>query len=218
MKLRVYIAGKITGDKNYRKKFEVAAAAVERLGCFALSPAVLPSEGWEWHEYMQISQAMLHVCDAIAVLPDWTESCGAIEEVDQAIREHKKILLLNSEGLHELEFELERKQRLHLLLREEEQKERENNMKKPERTQDERRMKIAVHIVATFKELDALGTGSEELKQEAIHDTGLTLYDLCTLENAQQRAQKWEQRLEDKKKNAPGGAQEERQRGGYRKA
>lgn len=77
---------------------------------------------------------------------------------------------------------------------------------KPEKTQDERRMKIAVHIVAMYKDLEDLGLGSEKLKQEAIHDTGLTLYNLCTQNNAQQRAQKWKQRLDKAKGIPPGGA------------
>lgn len=76
---KVYIAGKITGDPNYREKFAEAEKELKRRGYLVMNPAVLP-EGFEWNEYMQITKAMLGVCDTIYLLHDWKESEGAIKE------------------------------------------------------------------------------------------------------------------------------------------
>ena len=40
--MKIYIAGKITGDREYREKFREAAKALERLGHVVLNPAILP--------------------------------------------------------------------------------------------------------------------------------------------------------------------------------
>lgn len=70
MKKRIYLAGKITGDPNYRAKFMAAQRFLEHKGYIVLSPAVLPSEGFTWEAYIRMSQAMLTECDAICFLPD----------------------------------------------------------------------------------------------------------------------------------------------------
>ena len=59
--MKIYIAGKITGDKKYRAKFREAAKAMEALGHVVLNPAILPA--------------------GLAVfLPDYQESAGAMIE------------------------------------------------------------------------------------------------------------------------------------------
>ena len=40
--MKIYIAGKITGDRKYRAKFREAAKAMEALGHVVLNPATLP--------------------------------------------------------------------------------------------------------------------------------------------------------------------------------
>ena len=40
--MKVYIAGKITGDRRYRAKFREAAKALEEAGHVVLNPATLP--------------------------------------------------------------------------------------------------------------------------------------------------------------------------------
>lgn len=41
--MKVYLAGKITGDQNYREKFAAAAKKLEeRAGVTVISPAVTP--------------------------------------------------------------------------------------------------------------------------------------------------------------------------------
>jgi len=94
--VKVYIAGKITGDPGYRAKFAAAEAALKAAGHIPLNPAVLP-DGLEEADYMRIAFVMLDAADMAAFLPDWIESegtmveraycrrigkpCGALEEV-----------------------------------------------------------------------------------------------------------------------------------------
>ena len=50
--MKVYLAGKITGDPNYREKFAAAAKKLEeRAGVTVISPAVTP-EGLKKADYM----------------------------------------------------------------------------------------------------------------------------------------------------------------------
>ena len=56
--LRVYIAGKITGDKNYREKFAKAEQALTAMGHCVLNPVNLPF-GMEQGDYMRICFAMI---------------------------------------------------------------------------------------------------------------------------------------------------------------
>ena len=62
--MKVYLAGKITGDPNYREKFAAAAKKLEeRAGVTVISPAVTP-EGLKKADYMRIwkqLQQLLHL-------------------------------------------------------------------------------------------------------------------------------------------------------------
>ena len=77
--MKIYIAGKITGDKKYRAKFREAAKALEALGHVVLNPATLP-DGLEQVDYMRICLAMLEAADLAVFLPDYQESAGAMVE------------------------------------------------------------------------------------------------------------------------------------------
>lgn len=75
--MKVYLAGKITGDPNYREKFAEAAKKLEeRAGVTVISPAVTP-EGLKKADYMRICFAMLESADTAVFLPDWEDSPGA---------------------------------------------------------------------------------------------------------------------------------------------
>lgn len=74
--MKIYIAGKITGDKDYRQKFRQAQERLERGGCVVLNPAEQP-EGMTPADYMRICFAMIDCADAVAFLPDWPQSEGA---------------------------------------------------------------------------------------------------------------------------------------------
>lgn len=84
--MKIYIAGAITGDPEYREKFRRAEEAVRAEGHVAVNPAVLP-EGLEPGDYMRICTAMLDSCDAIALMRDWAHSKGAMYRDDlRAVR------------------------------------------------------------------------------------------------------------------------------------
>lgn len=74
--MKIYIAGKITGDPDYRAKFADAQRQIEAQGHIVLNPATLP-EGMEPKDYMRICFAMIDVADAVVFLPDAAESAGA---------------------------------------------------------------------------------------------------------------------------------------------
>ena len=63
--VKVYIAGKITGDAGYREKFAAAEQKLQGEGFIVLSPAVLP-EGMSTADYMRICFAMIDVADKVA--------------------------------------------------------------------------------------------------------------------------------------------------------
>ncbi len=74
----VYIAGKMTGDPDYEKKFAAAAEGLRERGWRVLDPAKLPVLPYEL--YYPINCAMLDGADAIYMLADWTNSPGAVKE------------------------------------------------------------------------------------------------------------------------------------------
>lgn len=73
---KVYIAGRITGDKDYKEKFRQKEQELTRKGCIVLNPATLPS-GMTKADYMRICFAMIDIADVVFFLPDWIHSEGA---------------------------------------------------------------------------------------------------------------------------------------------
>lgn len=78
--MKIYIAGKITGDPEYRRKFACAARQVEEFGHIALNPAELP-EGMAAADYMRICFAMIDTADELWYLADAAKSAGARVEM-----------------------------------------------------------------------------------------------------------------------------------------
>lgn len=74
--MKVYIAGKITGDPGYRDKFAAAEIQLGWRGHTVLNPAELPG-GMSREDYMRICFAMIDVADAVVFLPDAKDSAGA---------------------------------------------------------------------------------------------------------------------------------------------
>lgn len=77
--MKVYLAGKIAGDRRYRAKFRAAAKNLEAMGYVVLNPATMP-DGLADRDYMQIGMAMLNAADMAVFLPDYRESKGAMVE------------------------------------------------------------------------------------------------------------------------------------------
>lgn len=57
--MKAYIAGKITRDSDYKKKFDHAKACLEAEGFVVLNPAELP-EGMCPSDYMRICMAKVY--------------------------------------------------------------------------------------------------------------------------------------------------------------
>lgn len=92
-----YLAGKITGDANYKEKFREAAERFTAAGYTVLNPADLP-EGMEKEDYMRMCLAMMFTADAVAFLPDWQESLGATIEHKLAVYCDKWRLMPDESG------------------------------------------------------------------------------------------------------------------------
>lgn len=74
--MKIYLAGKISGDPEYRAKFLRYEEQLQGEGHIVLSPARLPA-GLKNEEYARICGAMMSIADCVAFIPDWEESHGA---------------------------------------------------------------------------------------------------------------------------------------------
>jgi hypothetical protein len=89
--MKIYIAGKITGDPDYKKKFNKAEKELSALGHSVMNPACLNDYNeFSYKDYMFITQAMQMKCEAVFFLPDWTTSNGAMEEYERATKLNQK--------------------------------------------------------------------------------------------------------------------------------
>jgi hypothetical protein len=77
--MKIYIAGKITGDPNYRAKFSTEEESLASRGYIVMNPATMP-DGLTASDYMRMSFALIDAADVIEFLPDWMDSKGALIE------------------------------------------------------------------------------------------------------------------------------------------
>lgn len=83
--MRIYIAGKVTGDKHYLEKFEKAEAALTTIGHEPINPTCLRlPKSCSWKDYMALTLSMLDLAETVCLLPDWMESPGACIEIGYA--------------------------------------------------------------------------------------------------------------------------------------
>lgn len=93
--MKIYVAGKISGlpRKEVDLKFEKARAELTAEGNSVFVPTVLPEYNDVPHDdYMRICYAMIDVCDAVYMLPDWRTSKGARMELQYAADWRKEII------------------------------------------------------------------------------------------------------------------------------
>jgi hypothetical protein len=82
--MKLYISGKITGDKNYQEKFADAEKRLVDAGYEVVNPAKLCAADTDWHTAMRVCIKAMMDCDGVARLDDWKESRGAFCEVTLA--------------------------------------------------------------------------------------------------------------------------------------
>ena len=90
--MKIYLAGKITGNPYYTAEFDYHAIAYEAEGHIVLNPAELP-EGMTKEDYMRICFAMIDVADKVCFIPGWSGSAGARLEYDYCTYIGKPVIL-----------------------------------------------------------------------------------------------------------------------------
>lgn len=87
----IYIAGPISGIKNYREKFQAREQALKEEGYeIILNPAKLP-EGLPYEAYMPICYGMIDAAKEILLMQGWESSPGANRELGYATARGYKI-------------------------------------------------------------------------------------------------------------------------------
>ena len=76
MRTKMYIAGPISNDPDYKQKFEKAAVWSAENGYHPVNPADAP-EGLTYKEYIDRGLRYLMECDCICMLPGSENSPGA---------------------------------------------------------------------------------------------------------------------------------------------
>lgn len=90
--MKIYIAGKITGNPDYKKQFNKVETKLIEKGHSVMNPAWLKDgKDFQYHDYMTVTEAMQKVCEAVVFLPNWKESEGAQTEHARAIVRDQKI-------------------------------------------------------------------------------------------------------------------------------
>ena len=108
MNNRIYIAGKVTGDPDYRAKFEAAVEKVAAFPFFDRNGVEAAMHGWlgfepvnptakltpdtKWRKAMVVCFFMLLRCSYVYMLADWRDSKGATKEHRWAKIMHKRII------------------------------------------------------------------------------------------------------------------------------
>lgn len=81
LKTKIYIAGKITGEPNYKEKFEKMESELLKIpGTIVINPAALPT-GLEPADYARICFAMINSSDIVVFAPNYKKSQGALLEM-----------------------------------------------------------------------------------------------------------------------------------------
>ena len=77
--MKIYISGKITGDRRYKAKFREVEKKLAAAGHIVLNPATAP-EGLRPVDYMRLCFAMMEAADVVLFMQDYQDSRGAMLE------------------------------------------------------------------------------------------------------------------------------------------
>jgi len=109
---KVYISGKMTGlsAEEIFKNFNSVESVLVENNNGVMNPAItwhlLSPSKFNANEYLNISYAMMDVCDIVVVLPDWKTSSGAKKELSYANCIELDIYFLDEEGnLEKVDYE-----------------------------------------------------------------------------------------------------------------
>ena len=80
--MKVYIAGKITGNDSYIEQFEKAEKILKASGYAVINP--VKNLGFTYKDYIDMGLSELSKCDAIYLLENYEESNGALLELSYA--------------------------------------------------------------------------------------------------------------------------------------
>ena len=90
--MKIYIAGKITNNENYKEQFKQKELELKLQGHTVINPTILSDIPLEHDEYLHINKAMIDVCDAVYFLNNWQDSKGAIIEYAYAGKKGKRLM------------------------------------------------------------------------------------------------------------------------------
>lgn len=93
--MKIYIAGAITNNPDYKEQFAEAEKKLIAEGHAVVNP--VKNLGFEYKDYIDMGLCELMHCEAIYLLPGWTQSRGAFLEASYASTVGLKIFY--SEGM-----------------------------------------------------------------------------------------------------------------------
>lgn len=73
--MKIYISGKITGDRRYKAKFREVEKKLAAAGHIVLNPATAP-EGLRPVDYMRLCFAMMEAADVVLFMQDYQEAAA----------------------------------------------------------------------------------------------------------------------------------------------
>lgn len=88
--MKIYIAGPITNNPNYKEQFAEAEARLLAEGHAVINP--VKNEGFSYKEYINMGLCELMHCEAIYLLKGWAKSDGASLEYIYALTVGMKVI------------------------------------------------------------------------------------------------------------------------------
>ena len=88
--MKIYISGPISGTKDHKGRFKVAADEIREKGHEPVNPCdmdlILNPATTSWHQFMLADIGLLRACDAMVQLDGWESSRGAKLEHAEAVK------------------------------------------------------------------------------------------------------------------------------------